>query len=89
MSDVRVMCVTKEKYDSGHEGITHVGGSGWRWTRADVVQSIEARTNTFFTLEGNKRAEVAVVQGPRGKYLRTVADNAWTDNLLALSACPI
>lgn len=89
MSDVRVTCVDRTSVNGSHEGITHLGGSQWYWTRAQVIQSIEAGTNTFYTYEGNKRAEVAVVNGPSGKYLRTHRDGAWTDNLLALNACPI
>jgi hypothetical protein len=70
-----------------HEGITHLGGSGWRWTRQEVIDSINAGTNTFYTLEGGKRAEVGVVKGPNGPYLRTHADGQWNDNLLALLEC--
>ena len=71
-----------------HEGIRHLGGSGWRWTRSQVIDSIEAGTNTFFTMVNGKRAEVGVVNGRTGKYVRTHADGQWNDNLLALPECP-
>lgn len=87
MSDVQVTCITKQSSSSGHEGITHLGGSTWRWTRAQVIESIEARTNTFYTFVNGKRADVAVVNGASGKYLRTVADGSYTDNLLWLPNC--
>jgi hypothetical protein len=87
MPDVVVTCINKIPRDNTHEGITHLGGAGWRWTRAQVIVSIKAGTNSFYTLVGGKRADVGVVNGPRGEYLRTYADNQWNDNLLALPEC--
>lgn len=87
MADVRVTCINKQPRDSTHEGITHLGGPGWRWTRKQVVDSIRAKTNTFFTFEGGKRADIGVVDGQNGPYLRTYADGQWNDNLLALPEC--
>ena len=87
MADVQVKCINKQDRSSTHEGITHLGGQGWKWTREQVVQSIEAKTNTFFTLEGGRRAEIGVVDGKHGKYVRTRADGQWNDNLLSLVEC--
>jgi hypothetical protein len=87
MADVQVTCIDKEPRNNTHEGITHLGGSNWRWTRQDVITSIEGKTNTFYTLVGGKRANVGVVDGPNGKYVRTYADDKWNDNLLALPEC--
>ncbi|GHC97334.1 MULTISPECIES: DUF3892 domain-containing protein [Sphingomonadaceae] len=87
MADVRVTCINKQPRNDPHEGITHLGGATWRWTRQEVINSIEAKTNTFFTLVGGNRAEVGVVNGANGKYLRTYADGKWNDNLLALPEC--
>ena len=87
MADVRVTCINKLPRNNTHEGITHLGGSKWKWTRADVIASIEGRTNTFFTLVGGTRADVGVVNGQSGKYVRTHADGKWNDNLLALPEC--
>jgi hypothetical protein len=87
VADVRVRCVSKQPRLDPHHGITHLGGENWNWTRQQVVASIEAGTNTFFTLVGGARADVAVVNGPGGKYVRTHADGEWNDNLLALPEC--
>ena len=87
MADVQVTCINKLPRNNTHEGITHLGGGNWKWTRQQVVTSIEAKTNTFYTLVGGKRANVAVVNGQSGKYVRTHADNTWNDNLLALPEC--
>lgn len=88
MADALVTCINKVPRDNPHEGITHLGGAGWRWTRQQVVASIEEGSNTFFTLVSNKRANVVVVDGPSGKYVRTSADGTYNDNLLALPECP-
>jgi hypothetical protein len=89
MADVQVACINKQFRQNPHEGITHLGGSNWRWTRQQVIDSINARANTFYTMAGGRRAEVGVVNGPNGEYLRTHADGYWNDNLLALPECPI
>jgi hypothetical protein len=87
MADAQIKCVNKQPRNNPHEGITHVGGDGWRWTRQQAVNSINAKTNTFFTLVNGRRANVGVVDGPNGQYLRTYADGVWNDNLLALIEC--
>lgn len=87
MADVRVKCINKQPRNDTHEGITHLGGDGWKWTRQQVVDSIRAKTNTFYTLVGGTRANLGVVDGPRGPYVRTYADGKWNDNLLALIEC--
>jgi hypothetical protein len=87
MADVQVKCINKQPRNDRHEGITHLGGAGWKWPRADVIQSIESGTNTFFTYVNGKRSNVGVVDGQNGKYVRTHADGVWNDNLLALMEC--
>ena len=87
MADVQVTCISKQPRDNPHEGITHLGGATWMWTRQQVINSLKAGSNTFYTLVGGKRAEVGVVNGPHGEYVRTHADGYWNDNLLALAEC--
>jgi len=87
MADVQVTCINKQPRDNTHEGITHLGGSGWRWPRQQVIESIEAKTNTFYTKVSGNRGDIGVVNGPNGKYLRTYADGKWNDNLLSLPEC--
>lgn len=87
MADVQVTCINKQPRDSTHEGITHLGGSGWHWTRKQVIDSIEAKTNTFYTYVAGNRGNIGVVNGSNGKYLRTYADGKWNDNLLSLPEC--
>ncbi len=90
MADLQVMCINKVPRQDPHEGITHLGGpglSGWHWTRQRVIDAIERNEHTFYTSANGKRADVAVVNGPNGKYVRTRADGQWNDNLLALPEC--
>lgn len=88
MADSRVTCINKQPRNDPYEGITHLGGPGWKWTRQKVIESIEAGTNTFFTMTNGQRANIGVVDGPNGKYVRTYANNKWNDNLLSLPECP-
>ena len=88
MADLQVTCITKLNRSSTHEGITHLGGTAWgKKTRQQVITDIESKTNTYYTRVGGKRAEVGVVNGANGKYVRTYADGQWNDNLLALPDC--
>lgn len=87
MADVQVTCINKQPRQDPYEGITHLGNSTGKWTRQQVIDWIENKSNTFFTMAGSKRADIGVINGPGGKYLRTYADGIWNDNLLALPEC--
>ena len=93
MADVQVTCITKPHPQSPHEHITHLGGPKWRWTREQVIASIEAKTNTFFVLDPRtrKRADVGVVHpvDERAPFVQTHADGDWNNNLLSLDQCPL
>lgn len=94
MADVRVTCITKPHPLSPHEHITHLGNprAGWKWTREEVIASIDAGTNTFYVEDPatGKRSDVAIVRSAgRAAYLRTHADGLWNDNLLSLNQCAI
>jgi hypothetical protein len=89
MADVQVTCINKPDRDNRHEAITHLGGYGWRWTRQEVVNSINQKTNTFYTQVAGRRANIGVVDGATGQFVRTYADGVWNDNLLALTECPL
>lgn len=93
MADVQVTCIVKPHPHSPHEHITHVGNPPrWIWPREQVIESIEAKTNTFFVLDprNGKRSNVGVVRVPgKAPYLRTYADGDWNNNLLSLNQCPV
>lgn len=94
MADARITCIVKLHPQIAHEHITHVGNPAnqWMWPREQVIESIEAKTNTFFVLDPatGKRADVGVVrEAGKQPYLRTYADGKWDNNLLSLNQCPI
>mgnify|MGYP001548628334 CR=1 FL=1 len=78
MADAEIKNVRKNR-----EGdITHVGVTGrWDWTVAQVVSSIETRSNTFYVM-CPQRANVIVAKTARGyKFLKTTADTTTKNNL--------
>lgn len=89
MADVQVTCVNKPDRNSPHEHITHLGGRTWRWPVHNVIASIENQSNTFYTDNGRKRAEVQVRERNGRKFVQTQADGDWTNNLLELDTCPV
>jgi hypothetical protein len=96
MADVKVTCITKPHPQSPHEHITHLGNpiatTPWKWTREEVIASIDAGTNTFYVTDPNsgKRADVKVVrQAGKAPYVQTYVDGDWKNNLLSLDQCPI
>lgn len=91
MADAQVTCITKPNRDSPLEHITHLGGTGWKWPREQVIASIEDKSNTFHVIDPQgHRSEVGIVNpgNGRARYLRTYADGDWNNNLLALRERP-
>jgi hypothetical protein len=81
---------------SSHEHITHIGnvtnesGSRWRMTREEAIRRIDAKTDTFYTLDratGKKMYIGVVRETGKNPFLRTHADGKWNDNLLAQAEC--
>ena len=89
MADALVTCINKLPRENPYEGITSPQRARLEVDADQVIASIEAKTNTFFTFVNGKRADIGVVSGPTGKYLRTYADAEWNDNLLALPECGV
>jgi hypothetical protein len=92
MPDVQITCITKSHNNGSHEHITCVGNPSvpWKCPTAQVIESIDRKTNTFFVQDPHtrKRADVGVVRPPGSPaYLRTYADGLWNDNLLAQKQC--
>ena len=67
MADVQGTCITKPPPQSPHEHITHLGNpaANWKWTREQVISSIEAKTNTFYVVDprAGKRADIGEKNG--------------------------
>lgn len=92
MADYQITCINLSHTGGRHEHITHVGNPAvWGATKLAVAQVIAniKSGHTFFVRDHNgKRANVGVVNA-NPPYIRTYADNVWTDNLLALTSCPL
>jgi hypothetical protein len=81
----QVTCVTTMY--ATHEGITELGGPGWRTTRQQVISAINASA-VFYALVDGKRAQVGVhEEAGKAPYPQTHADGYWNNNLLALQRC--
>lgn len=92
MADCQIRCINLSHSGGRHEHITTVGNPGvWsrKYTVAEVVALIRNRSDTFYVLDSRgNRANIGVVEHTP-PYIRTYADKVWTDNLLALTSCPI
>jgi len=84
LADFRVTEVSRSPGPVSHLAITHLGGEGWHFTKDEVVEAVERGAHSFHVLADGRRAEVAIVRGAIGNYLRAKAGNVWTDDLLRL-----
>jgi hypothetical protein len=79
--------VTKTGKDTDGD-ITSLCGAWGSATKATAISNIENGTHTYFVQDGrSRRADVQVVKGPTGKYLRTDPNAACSDNLDNLPDC--
>ena len=62
---------------------------GWgHVTKAQAIRDIENGTNSYYVEDSRgRRADVHVVDGPTGKYLRTDPNSNCSDNLQSLPDC--
>jgi hypothetical protein len=87
VSDLQITCINKTPRNDTHQGITHLGGSTFKYTRQQVVDFINARTHTFYTSVNGVRAPVGVNGTAPNQWVQTYADQQWSNNLLALPEC--
>jgi excisionase family DNA binding protein len=85
--EIEVTCATLVPLQNPHTGVTHLGTDERRWPRDEIIQAIDAGTHVFYAESPVGRAEVAVYDGPFGRYLRARQDGSWNDVLLALVQC--
>lgn len=68
--------------------ITSLCGAWGSATKATAISDIERSANTYFVQDTlSRRANVLVVNGANGKYLRTDPNSACSDNLDNLPDC--
>ncbi len=91
---VQIICISKDNGNHhAHDAITHyhwVGDpnapAGWIYTRDHMVKFLEDG-NSAYVSDGTTKAFCQVRDNGRIKYLQTVRDNKYTDNLLELPEC--
>lgn len=95
MAEVRITCINKDggNHSNPHEGITKYGwlnstGKTDRSDRAQMVSWIEDGNRAYVQDNFGNKAYCNVRKSINGnKFLQTVADDTYTDNLLSLPEC--
>jgi len=89
-------CINKADRQNPHERILEVGGrnpNGTRWllSQAEAISGIKSGKWCFYVQLGRlPPVDVVVARSRYGhEYLRTASDSEFSNNLLALSECPI
>lgn len=87
MADRQVTQTRKDR-DGDILALCHLGRDWSPREKADAIRDIESSLHTYFVMwpEG-KRTEIRVVNGPKGKYLRTDRDETTRNNLDDLPDC--
>ncbi|WCO66557.1 DUF3892 domain-containing protein [Iamia majanohamensis] len=79
--------VTKTGKDSEGD-ITSLCGAWGSTSKATAIREIEASSTAYYVQDiYSRRADVHVVAGATGKYLRTDPNSSCSDNLDSLPAC--
>lgn len=90
--DLEITCINKTNREDPHDRIQNVGGenSGSRWKKLQttVIVEIEAGINTFYTRVNGVRANGIVATHNGHKYIKTVNNGLYPNNLLSLPECP-
>jgi len=94
---VRITCINKDNgnHDNPHEAIEKFGwlneSTGERdiCTRLAMVEFIEKKNGVAYVVDryGNKAYLYVRTSVKGNKYVQTIADNKYSDNLLALPEC--
>ncbi len=80
---------TRSRKDSGGD-ITALYHPGDYWSprsKAEAITDIETGVHSYHVHSGGRRMSIHVVNGPRGKYLRTDPDTTSSNNLDGLPDC--
>ena len=84
MADLRVLRTGKDRDGD----IIALCGAWGNSSKATAIQEIEMRLHRYYVRDSYARtAEVRVVNGIRGKYLRTDPNSSCSDNLDSLPNC--
>jgi hypothetical protein len=90
----QVTCISKREHYNPHERILYIGGSWGKVASEEAIAEIERVTrgnpnasSPYYVRAGGREVDVIVAERLGRKYLKTTADGASPDNLLALVDC--
>ena len=87
MAAREVRQIVKDR-DGDITALCHTGESWSPRLKADAIRDIDTELHTYFvSWPDGRRTDIRVVEGPRGKYLRTDRDNTPRNNLDDLPNC--
>jgi hypothetical protein len=81
--------VTRTRKDTSGD-ITALCNPNASWSprlKADAIRDIDSGDHTYYVSWPEKRTQIRVVDGPKGKYLRTDRDSTTRNNLDDLPDC--
>ena len=89
MPEHLITCINKRGgHLNPHERIEYIGQrNNWKLSENSAISRIKSKTDSFYTLVKNKRAEIIVASRNGREYLKTTADGLNQDNLLSLDEC--
>lgn len=86
MADRRVRTSGKDA-DGDTTALCNPGETWSPRLKDDVIDDIESKLHTYYVDEDGSRADVQVIDGESGKYLRSTADKTSKNNLDNLPGC--
>lgn len=87
MADRRVTHTRKDR-DGEITALGNRNGKWWPRSKAEAIDDIQLGRHTYYVLlQGGVRANILVVNGPTGKFLRTDPDQTERNNLAELPDC--
>lgn len=89
---LQITHIRKPNPQSPHEAISHYGspkkdGTLGIYEREFLIKWLEDNKVNAYVADGADKVQCQIRDNGRIKYLQTVADKTWTDNLLALPQC--
>jgi hypothetical protein len=82
-----VTCITKTEHASPYQRISHIAGTGWRFTQEQAIQGIMNEQYLFYIVKGEKAVKLTIGLYEDIVYLKTAADGLRPNHLLRLPEC--
>jgi hypothetical protein len=83
----RAVTRTSKDADGDITALCHPGDAWSPRSKLDAIRDIDTGLHTYYVPWNAGSTDIAVVEGPNGKYLRTDRDNTARNNLDDLPDC--